>query len=65
MTHEQDTAYIVGMAAMLNAQVAGMTAENMQRQSVGESMAYVERDFQMALDLSGLHHNAIMQLFGS
>ena len=29
-----------------NARVAGMTAENMQRQVLGQSMAYVASDFE-------------------
>ena len=44
-----DRTWILGQTAQLfalNAEVAGMQAENDQRKVLGESMAYVEKDFQ-------------------
>ena len=41
-------------------QMAGMEAENMQRQHLGQSMAYVEADFQKVIDENGLNHNQVI-----
>lgn len=65
MTPEQAAAFIVAQAAMLNARIAGMVAENMQRAALGHSMAYgadeffaVEREFD-----NYLGYNAVVALF--
>ena len=39
------TAYALALIAAAQARIAGMTAENMQRQAVGSSMAYDEAAF--------------------
>lgn len=65
MTDEQKVAYIIAQAAVLNAQVQGMVAENMQRQIRGESMAYTERQFEDVITNSGCHHNAVLEMFRS
>ena len=65
MTEEQKAAYIIGKAAALVTRVAGMQAENMQRQHRGEAMAYNEHAFSTAVLEEGVHHNAIIELFQS
>ncbi len=65
MTPEQQAAYIMAQVAILNAMVAGMVAENMQREVLGQSMAYVENDFVAAVNGSPCHHNAVLSLFQS
>jgi hypothetical protein len=40
-----ETARALALIAAEQARIAGMTAENMQRQAVGSSMAYTEQDF--------------------
>lgn len=42
---EGHAAIIFGLSALLNAEVAGMTAINMQRAALGNSMAYDEVAF--------------------
>jgi ParB-like chromosome segregation protein Spo0J len=34
-----------------------MIAENKQREALGESMAYTEKDFLALVDKHGIHHN--------
>jgi len=63
MTNEQKAAYIVAMAACANAEIAGMQAENQQRQVLGHSLAYVESDFQAVPIRYGIHHNAVIAFF--
>lgn len=55
----------IAQAAYINAQVAcamitamGMQAENMQRQAVGQSVAYGHSAFVNLIKEYGIHHNA-------
>ena len=64
MTDEQKAAYVNGMAAVLMAKVAGMQAENTQRRENGWPVTYIESDFDALINASGVHHNAILELFG-
>jgi hypothetical protein len=41
---------IMASIAECQARVAGMTAENMQRQAIGHSMAYTDADFAYQAD---------------
>ncbi|MCH7910952.1 MAG: hypothetical protein IIB38_15225 [Candidatus Hydrogenedentes bacterium] len=52
MTTEERAAFLIAQAAILNAEIAGMVAENMQREAVGASMAYGEDAFQEVIDKS-------------
>ena len=61
MTPEQRAAYVMAQAACANAEVAGMTAENMQREHRGESMAYVFDDFFAITEKYPIHHNAVVE----
>lgn len=65
MTPEQVAAFVNAQAALLNARVAAMTAENMQRAALGHSMAYTEEQFDEVIrEYEGtLGHNAALELF--
>ena len=63
MTEEQQAAYIMAMAAVLNATVAGMVTANKQREMDGESQAYPESAFTDAINTSGCHHNSVIECF--
>jgi len=47
---------------MLQAEIRMQTmiAENKQREVLGHSMAYVEKDFIALIDEFGVHHNAVL-----
>jgi len=62
MTPEQTAAYVTAQAACANAEVAGMTAENMQRAALGQSMAYDEAAFVAVIENYSIHHNAVIEL---
>jgi len=63
MTDEQKAAYVIAMAACVSARIAGMQAENQQRQLQGYSPAYTAEAFEAVLDEHGVHHNAVLTLF--
>lgn len=63
MTEEQKAAYVIGMAAMVMARVAGMQAENAQRAASGLAPAYGEAAFEQLIEEAGCHHNGIMGMF--
>lgn len=65
MTDEQKAAFIMAQAAVLNAEITGMAAENYIRMYRGEALAYDEQAFQAAVNRSPCHHNAVLTLFGS
>ena len=64
MTPEEKAAFVVAQAAILNARVQGMVAENMQRSHRGESMAYMEDHFVKVVDESGIGHNDLIGWLG-
>ncbi|MDH5667859.1 MAG: hypothetical protein OEY86_07610 [Nitrospira sp.] len=51
-------AFLIAQAAILNATIAGMQAENQQRIHRGESIAYPERAFEAVCNDSLCNHNA-------
>ena len=63
MNEEQKAAFVMAQAAVLNAIIAGMQAENQMREHQGYVPAYVESHFQDAINASGCHHNAVLTLF--
>jgi len=65
MTSEQQAAYIMAQAAALNAEVAGMQAENAFREMQGHTIAYGEDAFQAAINRYGVHHNAVVGFFNN
>lgn len=58
MTAEERAAFIMAQAACLNAEVAGMVAENTFREMRGETIAFVQNDFLAIINSSICHHNA-------
>ncbi len=52
MTPEERAAFIVGQAAILNAEVAGMVAENQHRMNCGNSIAFGVHAFQAVIEKS-------------
>lgn len=63
MTEEQKAAYIYAMATVALAEIAGMQAENQQRECQGDAPAYREDDFAAVVQRNGVHHNAVLTLF--
>ena len=63
MTDEQKAAYVFAQAVSALAEIEGMKALNMQRQTQGYSMAYDDEAFFKVPDKYGLGHNAVMSLF--
>ena len=61
MTPEQKAAFTMSQVACANAEVAGMTAENMQRAALGQSMAYDEAAFVAVIENYPIHHNAVVE----
>ena len=62
MTDEQKIAFIIAQAACLNAEVAGMVAENTYREMRGETIAFGEGAFVAVVRASGCEHNAVIPL---
>ncbi len=58
MTPAERAAFIMAQAACLNAEVAGMVAENTYREMRGETIAFGEDAFQEVIDKSVCNHNA-------
>jgi DNA topoisomerase VI subunit A len=63
MNEAERVAYIQGMIACATIRALGMQAENMQREKLDQSMAYVEKDFTALIEEYGIHHNAILSEF--
>lgn len=61
-TEELRAAVLVARAAALNAEIAGMIAENQWRQSNGNAMAYDEEAFFQAIARNGLGENGVTQV---
>lgn len=64
MTPEQKAAFIMAQAAVLNAEIAGMVAENIYRQACGKTIAYDEQAFEVLVGRSSCHHNVVITFFG-
>ena len=63
MTDEQQISYVNAQAAAAQIEAAGMTAENMQRAALGQSMAYDVNAFTALIDKYGISHNTVLCLF--
>ena len=61
-TEELKAAILNARAARLNAEVAGMVAENQQRLANGLSIAYDNAAFEYASRNSGLEHDDVIRL---
>ena len=55
-------AYALTIATQTMIEAMGMQAENQQRIQRGESLAYVESDFQNLINRTGCHHNGVLSL---
>ena len=58
MNENQRAAFLIAQSVCAQAEIAAMTAENMQRQAVGSSMAYGDESFNAVIDKYGISHNA-------
>lgn len=63
MTPDQAAAYVMSQTVLLSARIAGMMAENMQRQHRNESMAYTEGHFAAATQEYCVGHNDVLALY--
>lgn len=59
MTDDLKAAILNARSATLNAEIAGMVAENQHRISCGESIAYGKEAFDAAIEANGLGYNGI------
>ncbi len=66
MSEEMNLVYLQGIQLQARIELEGMIAENQQRIHLGQSLAYVEKDFQELRNRHGIHHNALMgHIYGS
>jgi len=67
MTPEQKAAYVMAQAALLNAKVASMQAENAVREQLGYAEAYGVKEWEDVLEKAQrvIGHNAIIKFFES
>lgn len=65
MTPEQKAAWVMAQAAMLNAEIAAMEADNLKSASNGEAVVYGAREFRGVIDKyeGTLGWNAVIGLF--
>ena len=63
MTPEQQAAYINAQTAAVQAEIAGMVAENTFREMNGETIAYGHAAFRALIDEYGISHNAVVGFF--
>lgn len=60
MTDEENLVYIRGMLLQAEIRMQGMVAENMQRELLGQSMAYTGVDFEKLIEEFGIYHNGLV-----
>lgn len=65
MNENQQAAYIMSQAAGLNAEVAGMQAENATRACCEQCPRYGEREFDAVAKKYCIDHNQVMGFFRS
>lgn len=63
MTPEQKAAFISAQTACAVAEIAGMEADNMQRQALGQSMAWTKADFEQIPYRYGIDQNSVLGFF--
>lgn len=56
----KDHAYAITIATQTLVEAMGMAAENQHRIHRGESLAYIEKDFQDLINRNGCHHNGVL-----
>jgi hypothetical protein len=63
MTPEQKAAYIFAQSVCALAEIEGMKALNMYRDSRGETIAYDDNAIMSVIDKYGIHHNGVCKFF--
>jgi hypothetical protein len=63
MTSTQSAAFVFSQSVAALAEIAGMHAENQQRQRSDYSPAYVEEQFAAVIDRYGISHDAVLRIF--
>lgn len=64
MDEQQSLVYIQSQIACAMIKAMGMQAENKQRETLGQSMAYTDADFFNLIEEHGIYHNAVLsQMF--
>jgi len=63
MTAEQKAAYIFAQSVAALAEIEGMKAENMKRETQKLSMAYDEDSFLAVIARYGINHNSVVGFF--
>lgn len=58
MSHEDELMYFKMQLLQAEICMQSMISENKQREMLGASMAYTEKDFIDLIDKYGIHHNA-------
>jgi len=60
MNDESKATFIKSQIACALIEMEGMRALNMQREAVGQSMAYIDTDFFALIDKYGIGHNTVV-----
>jgi hypothetical protein len=63
MTPEQKAAYVIPQSATTLVEAMGMISDNKIREDQGHALAYDGAAFQELINRSGIHHNAVVELF--
>ena len=63
MTPEQKAAFIMAQTAAVQAEIAGMQAENTFREMQGKTIVYDHEAFRRLIDEYGISHNAVVSFF--
>jgi len=63
MTEEQSVAFIQSQVVCAQIELAGMQAENKQRELLGQSLAYVQSDFTDLQNRYEIGYNDVMGYF--
>ena len=61
-TAEQRAAYVNSQAACALIEALGMVADNLHRQSLGETIAHDGEAFSKLIERYGIHHNGVLGL---
>lgn len=65
MGETRNSALLISQSVCAMIEAMGMQAENKQREALGQSMAYAEKDFQAIIERSVIGWNAAITLLNS
>ncbi len=65
ITPEQSASFVFANSVAAFAEIQGMVAENTFREQKGETVAYGEEAFLAVIEKYGIHHNAVLSLYGN